>query len=46
MTFETLAGPIQAWVDGPIVKLQLTRPKDQRLRPADPVDGKTLPLIF
>jgi len=31
MTFETLAGPIQAWVEGPKVKLQLTRPRDLKL---------------
>ncbi len=31
MTFETLAGPIQAWVEGSRVKLQLTRPTDLRL---------------
>lgn len=31
MTFETLAGPIQARVEGSKVKLQLTRPADLRL---------------
>jgi diaminopimelate epimerase len=42
MTFETLAGPIQAWVDGPIVKLQLTQPQDLRLDQTILVDGKTI----
>ncbi len=46
MTFETLAGPIQAWVDGPVVKLQLTRPRDQRLDQTILVDGKTLCFDF
>lgn len=46
MTFETLAGAIQAWVDGPIVKLQLTRPQDLRLDQAILVDGKTIRFDF
>jgi diaminopimelate epimerase len=31
ITFETLAGPIQAWVEGSKVKLQLTRPEGIKL---------------
>jgi diaminopimelate epimerase len=46
MTFETLAGPIQAWVDGPIVKLQLTQPKELRLDQTILVDGKTFRFDF
>jgi len=46
MTFETLAGPIQAWVDGPTVKLQLTQPKDLRLDQSIAIDGKTIPFDF
>ncbi|MBA4394665.1 MAG: diaminopimelate epimerase [Desulfobacca sp.] len=46
MTFETLAGPIQAWVDGPLVKLQLTQPKDLRLDQTILVDGKTICFDF
>ena len=46
MTFETLAGPIQAWVDGAVVKLQLTKPKDQRLNQQIELDGKTIDFDF
>lgn len=46
MTFETLAGPIQAWVDGAIVKLQLTKPRDQRLDQQIELDGKTIDFDF
>jgi diaminopimelate epimerase len=46
MTFETLAGPIQAWVEGAVVKLQLTRPKDQRLNRQIELDGKTIDFDF
>jgi diaminopimelate epimerase len=46
MTFETLAGPIQAWVDGKVVKLQLTRPEGQRLNQQFIVDGKTVGFDF
>ncbi|OGP49858.1 MAG: diaminopimelate epimerase [Deltaproteobacteria bacterium RBG_13_43_22] len=42
MTFETLAGPIQAWVEGSKVKLELTQPKDLRLNQQIDLDGKTL----
>jgi diaminopimelate epimerase len=40
MTFQTLAGPIQAWVDGAVVKLQLTRPRDQHLNGEFMLEGK------
>ena len=40
MTFQTLAGPIQAWVDGAVVKLQLTRPRDQHLNGQLILEGK------
>jgi diaminopimelate epimerase len=46
MTFETLAGPIQARVDGAVVKLQLTRPKEPRLNGQILVDGKPLDFDF
>jgi len=46
MTFETLAGPIQAWVEGSKVKLELTRPKDLRLNQEINLDGKTLNFDF
>lgn len=46
MTFETLAGPIQAWVDGARVKLQLTQPRDQRFQEALSLEGRTLVLDF
>lgn len=46
MTFETLAGPIQARVDDPVVKLQLTRPKDQRLNQQILIDGQVLHFDF
>ena len=46
MTFETLAGPIRAWVDGAVVKLQLTSPKDQRLNLQIELDGKTIDFDF
>jgi diaminopimelate epimerase len=46
MTFETLAGPIQAWVDGAVVKLQLTKPRDQRLDQQIELDGKTIDFDF
>jgi diaminopimelate epimerase len=46
MIFETLAGPIQAWVDGPIAKLQLTEPKDQRLNQQIESDGKPIDFDF
>jgi diaminopimelate epimerase len=46
MTFETLAGPIQARVDGPVVKLQLTRPEGQSLNQQIDVDGKPLAFDF
>jgi diaminopimelate epimerase len=46
MTFETLAGPIQAWVDGTSVKLQLTQPKDLGLDQSITVEGKTTAFDF
>ena len=46
MTFETLAGPIKARVDGSVVKLQLTRPKDPRLNGEIVVDGRPLDFDF
>jgi diaminopimelate epimerase len=46
MTFETLAGPIQAWVDGAVVKLQLTRPRDQHLGGQIQVEKKPVNFDF
>jgi diaminopimelate epimerase len=46
MTFETLAGPIQARVEGSKVKLQLTRPEDLRIDLRVDVEGKPLNLDF
>jgi diaminopimelate epimerase len=46
MTFETLAGPIQAWVEGTRVKLQLTKPQDWRIDQRIDVVGKPLDLDF
>jgi diaminopimelate epimerase len=46
MTFETLAGPIQARVEGSLVKLQLTRPKDLELDQSLDLEGKTRSFDF
>jgi diaminopimelate epimerase len=46
MTFETLAGPIQARVEGSLVKLQLTRPKDLKLDQSLELEGKTRTFDF
>ena len=46
MTFETLAGPIQARVEGSQVKLQLTRPKDLKLGQFLELEGTTWSLDF
>jgi diaminopimelate epimerase len=46
MTFETLAGPIKAGVEGSKVKLQLTRPNDLRLNQSLGLDGKIWPFDF
>jgi diaminopimelate epimerase len=46
MTFETLAGPIQARVNGSLVKLELTPPKDLRLNQEIKLEGKTLNFDF
>jgi diaminopimelate epimerase len=46
MTFETLAGPIQARVDGAVVKLQLTQPRDWRLDNQILVEEKPMAFDF
>jgi diaminopimelate epimerase len=46
MTFETLAGPINARVEGSKVKLQLTRPNDLRLNQSLGLEGKILLFDF
>lgn len=46
MTFDTLAGPIQARVKGSLVKLELTPPKDLRLNQEIKLEGKTLNFDF
>ena len=46
MTFETLAGPIQAQVNGSVVKLELTPPKDLRLNQEIKLEGKPLHFDF
>ncbi len=46
MTFETLAGPIQARVNGSLVKLELTPPKDLRLNQEIKLEGKILNFDF
>jgi diaminopimelate epimerase len=46
MIFETLAGPIKAWVEGPKVKLQLTRPIGLNLEQTIAVGGETIVLDF
>jgi diaminopimelate epimerase len=46
MTFETLAGPIQAWVEGSKVKLQLTRPEGINLDQAIAVGKERITLDF
>jgi diaminopimelate epimerase len=46
MTFETLAGPIEARVEGSMVKLQLTQPKDLRLDQSLKLDGQTWSFDF
>ena len=46
MTFETLAGPIQARVNGSLVKLELTPPKDLRLNQEIELEGKILNFDF
>ena len=44
MTFETLAGPIQAWVEGTRVKIQLTPPRQVQLDQVIVVKGEPLKL--
>jgi diaminopimelate epimerase len=46
MTFETLAGPISARVEGSTVKLELTRPSDLRLEQSLNLDGNLWPFDF
>jgi diaminopimelate epimerase len=46
MTFETLAGPIQAWVEGSKVKLQLTRPEGIKLDQTIAVGKERVTLDF
>ncbi len=46
MVFETLAGPIQARVEESKVKLQLTRPKDLKLKQSLDLNGETIPFDF
>ena len=46
MTFETLAGPIQAWVEGLKVKLQLTRPEGIKLDQTIAVGKERVTLDF
>jgi diaminopimelate epimerase len=46
MTFETQAGPINAWVEGSKVKLQLTRPKDLKVNQSLDLEGKPWPFDF
>ncbi|MGA3083814.1 MAG: diaminopimelate epimerase [Thermodesulfobacteriota bacterium] len=46
MTFETLAGPIQAWVEGSKVKLQLTRPEGIQLDQTIAVGKERVTLDF
>ncbi len=46
MTFDTLAGPIQAWVAGDQVKLQMTEPRDYRPALKVEVEGRPLTLDF